>query len=144
MPWKTLTLNDGTKIPQIAFGSAGHSLQDTPDVIDTAIDVGFSHIDTAQSASPFLCSPCSFSSSWTLKAEGSKAEAVVVAEMGWERTDSSVSQRSRSRKGDQAIRPPALRTLPHYQVERMGTDQAVYPGESRKASCRACGPVSDP
>jgi hypothetical protein len=49
MPWSTITLNDGRKIPQIGFGSAGHSLETTPDVIDTALDVGFDHIDTAQS-----------------------------------------------------------------------------------------------
>lgn len=51
MPWPTLTLSDGSKIPGVAFGSAGHAEDITPDVIDTAIEVGFSHIDTAQSMS---------------------------------------------------------------------------------------------
>jgi hypothetical protein len=49
MPWTSFKLNNGHKIPGIAFGSAGHSDDVTPDVIDTAIEVGFDHIDTAQS-----------------------------------------------------------------------------------------------
>lgn len=49
MPWHNFKLNNGKEIPGIAFGSAGHSDEVTPDVIDTAIEVGFDHIDTAQS-----------------------------------------------------------------------------------------------
>jgi diketogulonate reductase-like aldo/keto reductase len=54
MPWSTVELKDGRKIPQIAFGSAAHSNESTSDIINQAIDVGFDHIDTAQSGSIVL------------------------------------------------------------------------------------------
>jgi len=49
MPWTTIKLNDGTTIPNIAFGTwkLGNG-QQTVDNVDQAIDVGFDHIDTAQ------------------------------------------------------------------------------------------------
>lgn len=54
MPWSTVELKDGRKIPQIAFGSAAHSNESTSDIINQAIDVGFDHVDTAQSGSIVL------------------------------------------------------------------------------------------
>ncbi|KAK7681594.1 hypothetical protein QCA50_015327 [Cerrena zonata] len=49
MPFKTVTLNDGNKMPVIAFGTGskwkGH---DVTEYVEQAIEVGFSHIDTAQ------------------------------------------------------------------------------------------------
>ncbi|KAI0795050.1 Aldo/keto reductase [Abortiporus biennis] len=50
MPWDTIKLNDGTKIPNIAFGTwtLGNGQQST-DKVEQAISVGFNHIDTAQS-----------------------------------------------------------------------------------------------
>ncbi|KAF5347718.1 hypothetical protein D9756_010309 [Leucocoprinus leucothites] len=49
MPWEDVVLNDGNKIPSIAFGtsSAGHG-QQAIDQIEQAISLGFSHVDTAQ------------------------------------------------------------------------------------------------
>ncbi|KAI0036349.1 Aldo/keto reductase [Vararia minispora EC-137] len=49
MPWGELTLNDGTTIPGIAFGTwtAGNG-QNAIDQVDRAVSVGFDHIDTAQ------------------------------------------------------------------------------------------------
>ncbi|KAF7364888.1 Aldo/keto reductase [Mycena venus] len=49
MPFGTVTLNDGNKIPAIAFGT-GTALKgkDVTHVCQLAIDSGFSHIDTAQ------------------------------------------------------------------------------------------------
>ncbi|KZT31865.1 Aldo/keto reductase [Sistotremastrum suecicum HHB10207 ss-3] len=46
----TITLNDGSKIPIIAFGTwtAGHG-QIVTDRVEQALDTGFDHIDTAQS-----------------------------------------------------------------------------------------------
>ena len=51
MPFEHIELNDGSKIPSIAYGSSGIPLDQTPDQIDMAIDVGFEHIDTAQGKS---------------------------------------------------------------------------------------------
>lgn len=50
MPWDVIKLNDGTSIPNIAFGTwtLGNGQQST-DKVDQAISVGFNHIDTAQS-----------------------------------------------------------------------------------------------
>ncbi|THH26771.1 hypothetical protein EUX98_g7417 [Antrodiella citrinella] len=50
MPWDVIKLNDGNVIPKIAFGTwtLGNGQQAT-DNVDQAIDVGFTHIDTAQS-----------------------------------------------------------------------------------------------
>lgn len=49
MGWDSITLNDGTKIPSIAYGTwtLGNG-QQTIDHVDQALDVGFNHIDTAQ------------------------------------------------------------------------------------------------
>ncbi|KDQ62685.1 hypothetical protein JAAARDRAFT_171241 [Jaapia argillacea MUCL 33604] len=48
MPFETVTLNDGNKIPAIAFGTGsvwkGHSVTE---YVEQAIETGFSHIDTA-------------------------------------------------------------------------------------------------
>lgn len=50
MPWTTITLNDGTSIPNIAFGTWTLGNGRTPiDQVDQAIETGFDHIDTAQS-----------------------------------------------------------------------------------------------
>ncbi|KAI0261215.1 Aldo/keto reductase [Gloeopeniophorella convolvens] len=50
MTWDTIKLNDGNEIPGIAFGTwtLGNG-QDPIDQVDQAINVGFNHIDTAQS-----------------------------------------------------------------------------------------------
>lgn len=49
MPFGTRTLNDGNEMPEIAFGSGskwkGH---DVADYVSQAIEVGFSHLDTAE------------------------------------------------------------------------------------------------
>jgi len=49
MPWNTITLNDGAKLPEIGWGSwtAGAG-QTVTDQVEQAIEVGFDHIDTAQ------------------------------------------------------------------------------------------------
>ena len=48
MPFHTITLNDGRKIPQIGFGSWKIPKPDAAGQVDQAIEVGFDHIDTAQ------------------------------------------------------------------------------------------------
>ncbi|KAF8628633.1 hypothetical protein AX15_003768 [Amanita polypyramis BW_CC] len=49
MPFSTKTLNDGNKIPDIAFGT-GSALKykDVSEFVEQALNTGFSHIDTAQ------------------------------------------------------------------------------------------------
>jgi len=49
MPWDLIKLNDGHQIPSIAFGTwkLGNG-QGTTDTVETALSVGFDHIDTAQ------------------------------------------------------------------------------------------------
>lgn len=49
MPFGEITLNDGRKIPAIAFGTWKIPKENTPSQVGQAIDVGFDHIDTAQS-----------------------------------------------------------------------------------------------
>ncbi|KAH9945543.1 Aldo/keto reductase [Amylocystis lapponica] len=50
MPWDVIKLNDGRTIPSVAYGTwtLGKG-QSTINNVDTAIAVGFNHIDTAQS-----------------------------------------------------------------------------------------------
>ncbi|KAL0243704.1 hypothetical protein I308_105675 [Cryptococcus tetragattii IND107] len=48
MPFGEITLNDGRKIPAIAFGTWKIPKEKTPSQVGQAIDVGFDHIDTAQ------------------------------------------------------------------------------------------------
>ncbi|KAF8915712.1 NADP-dependent oxidoreductase domain-containing protein [Mucidula mucida] len=49
MPWDPIKLNDGTEIPGLAFGTWKIGNGEGPiSQVDTAISVGFSHIDTAQ------------------------------------------------------------------------------------------------
>lgn len=49
MPFHNVTLNDGNKMPQIAFGTGSKwKGQDVTDYVTNAIETGFSHIDTAQ------------------------------------------------------------------------------------------------
>ncbi|KAJ7268170.1 NADP-dependent oxidoreductase domain-containing protein [Mycena haematopus] len=49
MPFGTFTLNDGRKIPAIAFGTGSiYKMVDVTQYVEQAIDVGFSHLDTAQ------------------------------------------------------------------------------------------------
>lgn len=49
MPWPTITLNDGHRMPSLAYGHVYWIDNDTiePDVL-TALQVGFDHLDTAQ------------------------------------------------------------------------------------------------
>jgi len=49
MPWGKIKLNNGTEIPNIAFGTwtAGNGQQST-DQVEQALGVGFDHVDTAQ------------------------------------------------------------------------------------------------
>ncbi|KAL6298910.1 NADP-dependent oxidoreductase domain-containing protein [Sparassis latifolia] len=49
MPWGSITLNDGTTAPSVAFGTwrRGNGPQ-TIDLVQLAIATGFTHIDTAQ------------------------------------------------------------------------------------------------
>ncbi|HEA28423.1 MAG TPA: aldo/keto reductase [Leeuwenhoekiella sp.] len=44
-----ITLNDGTKIPQLGFGVYQIERNETYKYVSKALDVGYSHIDTAQS-----------------------------------------------------------------------------------------------
>ncbi|KAJ3500656.1 hypothetical protein NMY22_g19189 [Coprinellus aureogranulatus] len=49
MPFQDITLNDGKKIPSIAFGSGSvNKGKDIHQYIEQAIEAGFSHLDTAQ------------------------------------------------------------------------------------------------
>ncbi|KAF8886249.1 NADP-dependent oxidoreductase domain-containing protein [Gymnopilus junonius] len=49
MPFPDIELNDGNKIPSIAFGTGtAQRSKDVHKFIEQAIDTGFSHIDTAQ------------------------------------------------------------------------------------------------
>ncbi|CCM04934.1 uncharacterized protein FIBRA_07131 [Fibroporia radiculosa] len=49
MPFGTVTLNDGNQMPTIAFGTGSKwKGQDVTDYVSSAIESGFSHIDTAQ------------------------------------------------------------------------------------------------
>ncbi|OBZ71627.1 NADPH-dependent conjugated polyketone reductase C1 [Grifola frondosa] len=49
MPFETVTLNDGNKMPAIAFGTGSKwKGQDVTEYVEQAIETGFSHIDTAQ------------------------------------------------------------------------------------------------
>ena len=52
MPWGMKKLDDGRSMPEIAFGSATVRHPDakakTVDDLVAALDVGFSHLDTAQ------------------------------------------------------------------------------------------------
>lgn len=48
MPFTTITLNDGRKIPQIGFGSWKVPKDVCTAEVDQAINVGFDHLDTAQ------------------------------------------------------------------------------------------------
>jgi len=49
MPFGHYTLNDGNKIPAIAFGSGSvNKGKDIHESIELALDTGFSHLDTAQ------------------------------------------------------------------------------------------------
>ncbi|WWC64348.1 uncharacterized protein I303_106958 [Kwoniella dejecticola CBS 10117] len=47
MPWETIELNDGTKIPGIAFGTAGRAGH-IVESVSLALGAGFTSIDTAQ------------------------------------------------------------------------------------------------
>ena len=44
----TITLNNGTTIPQLGFGTFQVPAEDAVETVSTALDVGFRHIDTAQ------------------------------------------------------------------------------------------------
>ncbi|KAH9936088.1 Aldo/keto reductase [Fomitopsis serialis] len=49
MPFGTVQLNDGNKMPVIAFGTGSKwKGQDVTDYVSEAIEAGFSHLDTAQ------------------------------------------------------------------------------------------------
>ncbi|MGY1803352.1 aldo/keto reductase [Blastococcus sp. SYSU D00922] len=44
----TITLNNGVEIPQLGFGVYQVPPEDTADVVSTALEVGYRHIDTAE------------------------------------------------------------------------------------------------
>ncbi|GAA1914580.1 aldo/keto reductase [Nocardioides marmoribigeumensis] len=44
----TITLNDGTSIPQLGFGVFQVPPEDTAEVVTQALEIGYRHIDTAQ------------------------------------------------------------------------------------------------
>ncbi|KAL1744028.1 NADP-dependent oxidoreductase domain-containing protein [Schizophyllum fasciatum] len=49
MTFETVTLNDGNKMPAIAYGTGSKwKGKSVVEYVETAIDVGFSHLDTAQ------------------------------------------------------------------------------------------------
>ena len=45
--YPTLDLNDGRQIPQLGFGTWQMDVEDAPEAVSTAIDVGYWLIDTA-------------------------------------------------------------------------------------------------
>lgn len=48
MPFGTITLNDGNKLPTIAYGSGSvNKGTDMSALVELALETGFSHIDTA-------------------------------------------------------------------------------------------------
>jgi len=48
MPFGTVKLNDGSQMPTIAFGTGStHKGEDVTDMVEQALENGFSHIDTA-------------------------------------------------------------------------------------------------
>ena len=47
-PVPTITLNNGVEIPQLGFGVYQVPPEDTADVVATALELGYRHIDTAQ------------------------------------------------------------------------------------------------
>ena len=51
MPFHSITLNDGRKIPQIGFGTWKIPQEVTAGQVDQAVEVGFDHLDTAQGKS---------------------------------------------------------------------------------------------
>lgn len=95
MPFGEITLNDGHRIPAIAFGTWKIPKEVTPFQVGQAIDVGFDHIDTAQGRS----SDRSFLHSLTLTNED------------------SLSQRGGSRPGYQGERFVAQPALGYNQME---------------------------
>jgi diketogulonate reductase-like aldo/keto reductase len=45
MPWTTITLNDGTKIPTIGYGTAGTGNgEGSVSNVKLAVDTGFAHV----------------------------------------------------------------------------------------------------
>src|SRR6476620_2604073 len=44
----TITLNDGTSIPQLGFGVFQVPPEDTAEVVSQAFEIGYRHIDTAE------------------------------------------------------------------------------------------------
>lgn len=46
---KTLTLSNGVKIPSLGFGTWCISDNDSTQAVKTAVELGYRHIDTAQS-----------------------------------------------------------------------------------------------
>jgi len=48
MPWENIKLNTGREVPGIGFGTWKIPPPNTASNVDTAFDVGFSHVDTAQ------------------------------------------------------------------------------------------------
>ncbi len=44
----SLTLNDGTKIPQLGFGVFQIAPDETASAVRTALEIGYRHIDTAE------------------------------------------------------------------------------------------------
>jgi 2,5-diketo-D-gluconate reductase A len=48
VPVPTITLNNGVEIPQLGFGVYQVPPEDTADVVATALEVGYRHIDTAE------------------------------------------------------------------------------------------------
>lgn len=51
MPFPSIILNDGRKIPQIGFGTWKIPKEVCVNQVDQAIDIGFDHIDSAQGES---------------------------------------------------------------------------------------------
>jgi len=51
MPFPSILLNDGRKIPQIGFGTWKIPKEVCISQVDQAIDLGFDHIDSAQGRS---------------------------------------------------------------------------------------------
>lgn len=51
MPFKNVHLSDGRKIPAIGFGTWKVPKEVCAGEVDQAIDIGFDHLDTAQSKS---------------------------------------------------------------------------------------------
>ena len=124
MPFKVIKLNDGREIPQIGFGTWKIPKEVCSSQVDQAIDLGFDHIDTAQSEWVGM-------TSIRVRDDGPGEDSPQSCPS----LTPSLPERRRSRSSDQGIRSLPKRTVDHYQVVWLGRQgaRAVVQGVSREA-----------